>query len=351
MERGGVGDGEGDRTTLVEFLPISTGGFASAPLGYTDGVTSATVTPPSNRQTLVIDRGIAARASSTRLDAQAQDVSESLHRHLTDVGARLDLVRAQRTVPRGKMSGDWRQAPAVDFDIWLTHVRFDRSRDRAALARLTKEYEPYACSLAHRMHTKREPIEDLEQVAREALVVALNRFDPERGLPFPAFATPTVLGALRRHFRDRGWMIRVPRKVHEITTARNACTERLTAQYGRTPTTAELAEALDVSPDEVLEAEAAAHARTPGSLDAPVIEGGDSVGSLLADVPSDGVSPENHLALRSAMGHLDQRGRTLIDLYYFQDLTQSQIAERFGVSQMQISRWLAHTVGQLRSQM
>lgn len=249
------------------------------------------------------------------------------------------------------MSGDWRQAPAIDIGIWLTHVRYDRTRDPAALSRLVEEYEPYACSLAHRMHTKREPIEDLEQVAREALVVALNRFDPERGLPFPAFATPTVLGALRRHFRDRGWMIRVPRKVHEITTARNACTERLTAQFGRTPTTAELAEALGVDADEVLEAETAAHARTPGSLDAPAIDGGNPFGDLLVGDATDEVSPEDHLALRTALEHLDDRGRTLIDLYYFQDLTQSQIADRFGVSQMQISRWLATTVGQLRSQM
>lgn len=289
-----------------------------------------------------------ARENSQQIGAQVESVRASLLGHLADVGARLDLVRTRRTIPRGRMSGDWRQAPAVDFDVWLTHVRYDRTRDEATLTRLVKEYEPYACSLAHRMHTNREPIEDLEQVAREALVVALNRFDPERGLPFPAFATPTVLGALRRHFRDRGWMIRVPRKVHEITTARNATTERLTARLGRPPTTAELSQELGVDEDEVLEAEAAAHARTPGSLDAPSVEGGDPLGDLLVHTPTEGVSPEDHLALSSALEHLDQRGRTLIDLYYFQDLTQSQIAERFDVSQMQISRWLSATIGQLR---
>ena len=314
-------------------------------------MTPDTLTSTTRRQTPVIDRAVEARAVSRQLGDQAHDVCESLHRHLADVGARLDLVRARRTIPRGRMSGDWRQAPAVDFDVWLTHVRYDRSGDPTSLARLVEEYEPYACSLAHRMHTKREPLEDLEQVAREALVVALNRFDPERGLPFPAFATPTVLGALRRHFRDRGWMIRVPRKVHEITTARNACTERLIGQLGRPPTTAELAEELGVDEHDLLEAEAAAHARTPGSLDAPATDGGDPLGDLLVTQPADGVSPENHLALSAALEHLDERGRALIELYYFQDLTQSQIAEQFGVSQMQISRWLAHTVGQLRVRM
>lgn len=314
-------------------------------------MTPDTLPANNKRQASVIDRAVEARNISHQIGEQTHHVCASLYRHLADVGARLDFVRAGRTIPRGRMSGDWRQAPAVDFDVWLTHVRYDRSRDPVALARLVAEYEPYACSLAHRMHTKREPIEDLEQVAREALVVALNRFDPERGLPFPAFATPTVLGALRRHFRDRGWMIRVPRKVHEITTARNACTERLTGHFGRPPTTAELADELGIGEDEVLEAEAAAHARTPGSLDAPAIEGGDPLGDLLISTPTDGVSPENHLALRSALEHLDGRGRALIDLYYFQDLTQSQIAERFGVSQMQISRWLSQTVGQLRTNM
>ena len=303
------------------------------------------------RQAPVIVRAIRARTASRQIGEQSHDVCESLHRHLADVGARLDLVRSRRTIPRGRMSGDWRQAPAVDAQIWLTHVRYDRCRDPEALARLVEEYEPYACSLAHRMHVKREPIEDLEQVAREALVVALNRFDPERGLPFPAFATPTVLGALRRHFRDRGWMIRVPRKVHEITTARNSCTERLTARLGRAPTTTELAEELGIDASEILDAEVAAAARTPGSLDAPVVEGGNPLGDLLVDPQTDGVSLENHLALRTALEHLDERGRMLIDLYYFQDLTQSQIAERFGVSQMQISRWLSHAIGRLRSHM
>lgn len=314
-------------------------------------MTPATLTSTSKRQAPVIVRAIEARTASQQLADQTQTVYESLQRHLADVGARLDLVRARRTIPRGRMSGDWRQAPAVDIDVWLAHVRYDRTRDPQALARLVEEYEPYACSLAHRMHTKREPIEDLEQVAREALVVALNRFDPERGLPFPAFATPTVLGALRRHFRDRGWMIRVPRKVHEITTARNACTERLTAQLGRPPTTAELAQELGVDEHEVLEAEAAAHARTPGSLDAPAVEGGNPLSDVLVSTPTEDISAENRIALRTALEHLDDRGRTLIDLYYFQDLTQSRIAERLGVSQMQISRWLSQTVGQLRAHM
>src|SRR5690606_70032 len=149
------------------------------------------------------------------------------------------------TVPRGSTADDWHQRPAVSFGVWFDHVRYARTGDGDRLAALVRQYETYAVSLAYRMHRDREPLEDLEQVAREALVHALQRFDPERGIPFPAFASPTILGSLRRHFRDHGWSVRVPRNVHEIAGARHQAVERLTGVLGREPSTEEIAGELD----------------------------------------------------------------------------------------------------------
>lgn len=300
----------------------------------------------------VLERAEVARGEGRRAGREVQRDCRTVHRHAADVGARLDHVRALRTVPRGADAGDWRQAPAVRFETWLAHVRYARTRDPKTLDALVREYEAYALSLARRMHVRREPLEDLEQVAREALVVALNRFSPERGLPFPAFATPTILGAIRRHFRDRGWMIRVPRKVHEITMGRNRCAEQLTASLGRAPRDDEVASALGIDVVDLVEADAAAQARTPGSLDAPRADGSGALNDVVSLPDGDGsVSLEDRVALSTALGTLDVEDRELIGMYFFQDLTQTQIAERIGVSQMQVSRRLSTIVGRLRSRM
>lgn len=266
-------------------------------------------------------------------------------------GAASDLATATRTVPRGTGPTDRRREPGVRLELWLSHVRYHRTRDRALLAELVREYEPYALALAHRMHRNREPIEDLEQIAREGLIASLDRFDPEFGIPFPAFATPTVLGALRRHFRDHGWAIRVPRRVHEITIARHRSADRLTGQLGRTPTSEEIAQDLGIPVEVLVQAEGAAVARTPVSFDAPVGSDGITIGDLVAEPDAGLLSSDNHLALRDALATLGRRDREILDLYFVKELTQSEIATRFGVSQMQISRWLTNTIGRLRGQM
>ncbi|HEX2578439.1 MAG TPA: sigma-70 family RNA polymerase sigma factor, partial [Aquihabitans sp.] len=234
---------------------------------------------------------------------------------------------------------------------WFLHVRFHRTQDPALLDGLVHEYERYALSIARRFHREREPREDLDQVAREALVGALHRFDPERGLPFPSFATPTIVGALRRHFRDRGWAVRVPRQVHELTVAARTTTERLTPVLGRPPTIAEVAHELGVDLDDLLNAEEAAHARETASLDATPDEGS---GSLLDQIGHEDGSidlAENLLDLRRAMAEISADDRALLQLYYFENCSQVEIAQRLGVSQMQVSRLLTSTLRRLRRRM
>ncbi|MEO6628895.1 MAG: sigma factor, partial [Aquihabitans sp.] len=181
--------------------------------------------------------------------------------------------------------------------MWVAHVRYHRTHDAQHLATLVEAYESYALSLARRMNRYREPLEDLEQIAREALISSLNRFDPDRGIPFPAFATPTILGALRRHFRDRGWSIRVPRRVHEITVARHRSIDRLTTALGRMPTDGEIASDLGISVVDLVRAEGAAIARTPNSLDAPVGPSGVPASDLIAEPDQDLLQSDNRIVL------------------------------------------------------
>src|SRR6478735_5027158 len=146
------------------------------------------------------------------------------------------------------------------------HARYARTHRRSDLTRLVKEYGGYASGLARRMHRGGEPLEDLEQVAAEGLVLALGRFDPDRGVPFPAFAKPTILGSLKRHFRDLGWAVRVPRQVHDLAGPFREARDRMAGQLGRQPTTAELALQLGVPEKALDEVAKATRARTTSSL-------------------------------------------------------------------------------------
>ena len=263
---------------------------------------------------------------------------------------------AVRTIPRGRGPLDPGRAPGVEPSVWLLHVRFRRTGDPSALAQLVEEYDAYACSLAERMHREHEGREDLHQVAREGLLRALRGFDPERSLPFPAFATPTILGALRRHYRDRGWAVRVPRRVHEMATASRATEERLTGALGRAPTIAEVADELGVSVDELLDVRDAVHARNVASLDGLAAAGdGRPAGTdrALAGGDDGGRDPllarvEDRQALRGALDQLDERDRAVVRMYFFEERSQADIARECGVSQMQVSRWLASILRRMR---
>ena len=232
-------------------------------------------------------------------------------------------------------------------------ARFVKDRDPAIREELVRRYLPFAKNLALRYRGASESFDDLLQVASLGLVNAIDRFDPDRGAPFTAFASPTILGELKRHFRDRVWTVRVPRGLHDRMAEVEKAISELTVQLQRSPSVPEIAERLEVDPTDVLEVLEANHNRRPLSLDRPV-GGEDSEESPAAEWVGDEDSGyelvEDKLALEGALPHLDERERLVLQLRFVEDLTQSQIAERIGHSQMHVSRILRRTLERIRAE-
>jgi RNA polymerase sigma-B factor len=260
----------------------------------------------------------------------------------------VDEVTALRTIPRVVSAGDQDGRPAVDQRLWLDHVRYARTGEPHLLSRLVLEYRTYALSIARRLHRGRDASEDVDQVALEALVVALQRFDPERGIPFPAFATPTILGSVRRHYRDHGWLLRVPRRVHELASAEQITVDRLVTRLGRLPSASELASELRIDLDDLLQAQDAVHARRTMSIDA-ADDAADAVGrERLGEIDHRLDHVENRMALAAATLTLDEPSQELLQRYFYEGWSQARIADHVGVSQMQVSRMLAAVLARLR---
>lgn len=211
---------------------------------------------------------------------------------------------------------------------------------------------PLAENLARRFAGRGEPYDDLVQVARVGLVNAVDRFDPDRGADFLSFAVPTVLGVLRRHFRDTGWATRVPRRMQEIHLRMNAAIADAAQELGRTPTYRELADRLGVSVDDVREAARAGNGYRARSIDRPAGDDEDRTAPadlIGADDPGFELV-EEFASLRPAMERLDDRERTVIALRFYRSMTQTEIAARLGVSQMHVSRILSRALSSLREQ-
>jgi RNA polymerase sigma-B factor len=237
--------------------------------------------------------------------------------------------------------------PSVDLDVWTDHVAYAERREAPSLARLVTRYRGFATATARRQFRHGESVEDLVQVSHEGLLQALQRFDPARGTPFLAFAAPTINGTLRRHIRDTGWAIRVPRAVHDLARPQQDAFDILSQDLGRTPTLTEVADFMGVSLAQLEGIEQARHARATASIDASVDAGPTPVPSLsAAEAGIDGA--ENLMALRRGLAQLDPDSVRLLTWYYFEELTQTEIATRIGVSQMQVSRLLARAVQRLR---
>lgn len=264
-------------------------------------------------------------------------------------GDALDARTARRTVPRATPEGDAPPGDAVDPEVWALHVRYQRTRDEGDLAALVEEYRAYAASLARRMYREGVPIEDLRQVAMEALVTALQRFDCERGIPFCGLATPTILGALKRHYRDQGWAIRIPRSLQDLAVPARRTSDRLAASLGRTPRPQEVADELGVDVEVLSQLDRAVEARRTSSLDSPIYEGGAPIEVGTRDRDLDLVV--DLTAVKEAVTVLDDRSREVLGFYYFEELTQSEIAARYDVSQMQVSRWIRSALARLRAQL
>ena len=222
--------------------------------------------------------------------------------------------------------------------------------DREARDELFERYAGFAASIARRYRTRDHRTEDLEQVGMLGLVRALERFDPAVGVKFTSFAGPWIAGVVKRHLRDHGWSMRVPRSLKDGSLAVRRARDELSQSLGRDPSMDEIAAALDVSPEEVREAIQAGDAYSLASLDAPVgSEDGNSVGDLMGGLDPDLAMAEDWPAIEAVLEHLSDREQQILYLRYFEDLTQAEIAPIVGVSQVHVSRLLTKSLEKVRS--
>jgi RNA polymerase sigma-B factor len=231
-------------------------------------------------------------------------------------------------------------------------MRWQQAGDQRARAELVNRFLPLARNLARRYAGAREPFDDLLQVASLGLVKAIDRFDVDRGAAFSSFAVPTILGELKRYFRDLGWSVHVPRGAQEQALKVQDAHERLTTKTGRPPTVQELAEFLELSVEDVLEALEAAEAHHSTSLDAPREERSSGEAGALVDMLGDEDNRyelvDATVTISVAAQELSPRERRVLGLRFVDDMTQTQIAREIGVSQMQISRILRRALNRLR---
>ena len=219
--------------------------------------------------------------------------------------------------------------------------------------RLVRMHLPLVEHLARRFRNRGEPLDDLTQVATIGLIKSVDRFDPQRGVEFSTYATPTIIGEIKRHFRDKGWAVRVPRRLQELRLSLTAATSELSQRNGRSPTVAELAGHLGLTEEEVLEGLESANAYSTLSLDVP--ESGDDESPAVADSLGsedealEGV--EYRESLKPLLEQLPAREKRILLLRFFGNMTQSQIADEIGISQMHVSRLLARTLAQLREKL
>jgi RNA polymerase sigma-B factor len=210
---------------------------------------------------------------------------------------------------------------------------------------------PLVEHLARRFRDRGENHDDLVQVGTVGLIKAVDRFDTDRGVQFSTYATPTIVGEIKRHFRDRGWAIRVPRRLQELRISLSRATSELSQSTGRSPTVADLAKHLDITEDEVLEGLESAQAYATSSLDAGTSDGEDSMslGATIGDEDAALEGVENRESLKPLLAALPDRERQILFLRFFDNKTQSEIADELEISQMHVSRILARTLAQLRT--
>lgn len=212
---------------------------------------------------------------------------------------------------------------------------------------------PLAQHLAHRYSGRGEPADDLVQTAAIGLIKAVDKFDPTRGVDFAGYAIPTIVGELKRHFRDRTWDVRVPRRLQELRLSISEANSSLLQTLGRSPTVADIAAHLEISEEEVLEGLEGAGAYNAVSLSTRTGDGdrATELGELLGSEDGEFELAELRVALGPALATLDEREQRILTLRFYGNLTQSQIAEQIGVSQMHVSRLLARALTKLRGQL
>lgn len=229
--------------------------------------------------------------------------------------------------------------------------RFKEEGDMDAREKLVMSHLNLVRFIANKFKNRGEPIDDLVQVGYLGLLKAIDRFDPSRGLEFTTFATPTIMGEIKRHFRDKGWSVRVPRRLQELSAKVNQATDTLTSQLQRSPTIAEIADYLDATVDEVLEAMESSSAYSSVSLEAPSGADDDDIPSVIdryATEDSDLAFTDDRIIIEEALASFSPRERDVIEMRFLKGMTQIEIAEKLGISQVQVSRLLRRTLKKIQ---
>ncbi len=282
--------------------------------------------------------------------ALASDFATSSH--VTRAAAR----PSSRPTRRDRRHGAVRSAPDGSSDRYLDGLLFRRYQcdgDLDARGQLIERYLPLARSLVRRYERGGGSFEDLMQVASLGLVKAVDRFEPERGFSFSSYAVPTILGELRRYFRDSQWALHVPREIQERVMKVNAAVERLSGELGVSPNPAQLADELKIPVEKVLEAIAANAAYDTASLDTPLRSSDDESQTIAATVGETDRRfelIEAGASIGPALKALPERDRLLLQLRFVEDLTQTEIAQRMGISQMHVSRLIRRALEDIRCQ-
>jgi len=235
----------------------------------------------------------------------------------------------------------------------LAGMPADNPRRAALRDRTIEAWLPLAQHLAHRYSGRGEPTDDLLQTAAVGLIKAVDKFDPDRGVDFAGYAIPTIIGELKRHFRDRTWDIRVPRRLQELRLAISEANSTLLQTLGRSPTITDIATHLKVTEEEILEGLEGARAYNAVSLSTPTGDGERTteLGDLLGADDNQYELAELRVALGPALATLDEREQKILTLRFYGNLTQSQIADHIGISQMHVSRLLTKALTKLRTQL
>ncbi len=233
-------------------------------------------------------------------------------------------------------------------------AKLRESQDPGVRDELAKLHLPLVEYLAKRFKDRGEPLDDLIQVGSVGLLKAIDRFDLEREVEFSTYATPTIVGELKRYFRDKGWAVRVPRRLQELSLRLNKVVAQLTQELGRSPTVQEIAKYASVSEEEVLEALESGQAYSTSSLDAPSTSEDDDSDLRVDRMGETDIALDNleyFASLAPLIAELPEREQTILYLRFFKGMTQSRIAEHVGISQMHVSRLLTRILDFLRSGM
>jgi RNA polymerase sigma-B factor len=229
-------------------------------------------------------------------------------------------------------------------------ARYHRHGNLEARRELVERMMPLVRHIARRYANRGEPLDDLIQVGAVGLIKAVDRFDLERGVKLSTFAAPNIAGEIKRHFRDRGWSIRVPRDIQELNAKLTQAVDRLTVKLGRSPTVPELAEACRATEEEVLDAMQGAQSYSTVSFEEPIGENRTAL-ELLGEEDEEYLTAERRVLLSAGMRALAAREQTIMRLRFFEGLTQREIADRVGISQMHVSRLIRRSLDDMRSRM